>query len=595
MAAFATLMVACGCATAPSLEKPATGEYLSARLAARLNNVEAAATSFDGARLATPGNLELTRRTYFYQLAAGDVENALATARALVVSDEAKPEGMPLLVLALQALKEGNLPAAQELLEGPFNEPFIKSVANLTNVWIEAGLEGPAAGIKRLDASGEDVFKGFNATHKAFLAEKAGDTDIARQAFQVSALGFGGPIARQAFGAFLERSGDLAAAREYYTLLANERGPSRRLSTAALKRLDQLEAGRGAPSDAYEDITPQTGAAIALHAFASALLQQSAGERERAEAAGFNVGEPRYNLPLAFAQLALYLKPDLAEARRLVGGILNIYEDFEGAEKVLAAIPPSSPHYEQAQIDIARGYAIAEREAQAIRKLKSAVKRVDAPYEAQYFLATLYAVEERREEAAAVITDALAAIGDNPPDDVWRYYILRGSAYLDEKNWDGAEADFKKAYSLAPEEPTTLNHLGYSWAERGVNLEEAFDLIEKALALNPKDAAITDSLGWAYYKLGQYEEAVGHLEEAATLAPEDPTITDHLGDVYWRLGREREATYQWRRALELEPSSDTVEIIESKLQDGLADPASDAPEGGDAVDALTDAAADAKS
>ncbi|MEK7266153.1 MAG: tetratricopeptide repeat protein, partial [Pseudomonadota bacterium] len=114
-----------------------------------------------------------------------------------------------------------------------------------------------------------------------------------------------------------------------------------------------------------------------------------------------------------------------------------------------------------------------------------------------------------------------------------------------------------------------LNYLGYSWVERGINLDEAFKLIEKAAALRPQSGAIIDSLGWAHYQRGDYKEALPHLENAAALEPADPTVTEHLGDVYWRLGREVEARFQWTRALELEPSDRARAGLEEKLKSGL--------------------------
>ena len=91
----------------------------------------------------------------------------------------------------------------------------------------------------------------------------------------------------------------------------------------------------------------------------------------------------------------------------------------------------------------------------------------------------------------------------------------------------------------------------------------------KALELDPNSGAITDSLGWAHYKLGQYNEAKTRLEDAVVLAPSSATIIDHLGDVYWKLGRFREAGYQWQRALEFDPTDEERAAIRTKLKGGL--------------------------
>ena len=85
----------------------------------------------------------------------------------------------------------------------------------------------------------------------------------------------------------------------------------------------------------------------------------------------------------------------------------------------------------------------------------------------------------------------------------------------------------------------------------------------------PDDGYIVDSLGWAYYRLGNYKEAVKHLERAVELRPEDPVLNDHLGDAYWRVGREREARFQWDQALTLKPEPEDIDKIKKKLAKGL--------------------------
>jgi Flp pilus assembly protein TadD len=91
------------------------------------------------------------------------------------------------------------------------------------------------------------------------------------------------------------------------------------------------------------------------------------------------------------------------------------------------------------------------------------------------------------------------------------------------------------------------------------------------VSLRPRDGFIVDSLGWLYYRLGEYDQAVMQLEKAVSLEAADPTITDHLADAYWRVGRREEARYQWQRALWLDPAEDQVLIIQEKLKTGLKD------------------------
>jgi Flp pilus assembly protein TadD len=116
-----------------------------------------------------------------------------------------------------------------------------------------------------------------------------------------------------------------------------------------------------------------------------------------------------------------------------------------------------------------------------------------------------------------------------------------------------------------------LNYLGYSWVDRGVNLDEGLRMIKRSVEQRPDDGSIIDSLGWALYRTGNYEEAVKQLERAAELQPRDATISDHLGNVYWKLGRKNDAMSRWSRAKELKPEPDELSEIEEKLRTGLPD------------------------
>ncbi|MCX7320706.1 MAG: tetratricopeptide repeat protein, partial [Hyphomicrobiales bacterium] len=104
-------------------------------------------------------------------------------------------------------------------------------------------------------------------------------------------------------------------------------------------------------------------------------------------------------------------------------------------------------------------------------------------------------------------------------------------------------------------------------------------MIKRAVQQRPDDGYIVDSLGWAYYRLGNYEDATKQLERAIELKPEDPTVNDHLGDAYWRVGRKLEAAFQWQHAKDLKPEAEELPKIEAKLQKCVPTDGSDKPEG----------------
>jgi Flp pilus assembly protein TadD len=158
----------------------------------------------------------------------------------------------------------------------------------------------------------------------------------------------------------------------------------------------------------------------------------------------------------------------------------------------------------------------------------------------------------------------------------WVLFYFRGICYERSKQWPKAEADLKKALELFPDQPLVLNYLGYSWVDQGVNLDEGMRMIRRAVEQRPDDGYIVDSLGWANFRIGNYEDAVKDLDRAVELKPDDSTINDHLGDAYWRVGRVLEAHFQWSHAKDLNPDPEDLPKIEEKIKSGLPDDTSSA-------------------
>ena len=129
------------------------------------------------------------------------------------------------------------------------------------------------------------------------------------------------------------------------------------------------------------------------------------------------------------------------------------------------------------------------------------------------------------------------------------FYFEYGSACEQSGQSTRSEVALRKALQLNPSHHQSLNYLGYMWAERGKNLNEALSMIEKALELSPGNPAYLDSQGWALYRLGKPTDALPLIEEALRLVPDDPTLLEHYGDVFSRLGRRGEATEAYQKAL----------------------------------------------
>ena len=151
---------------------------------------------------------------------------------------------------------------------------------------------------------------------------------------------------------------------------------------------------------------------------------------------------------------------------------------------------------------------------------------------------------------------------------------MRGAMYERMKNYTEAEEEFRKALAINPDNASALNYLGYMLADRGVRLEEARDLIAKAVERDPKNYAYLDSLGWVLFRLNRLPEAEAKLREALELASRDATVHDHLGDVYFHEGKIREAIAQWQSSLkewQLSAPSDLDHSEVAKVQKKLDD------------------------
>ncbi len=555
-----------------------TGEYLAGRLAVRQNDHVTASQQFSRVHPVVPNAFDVRESAFRADLLNGNFDSAVKSANHIARFSASERELLVTLTLAVDDLRAGRYASARAELFNITDNPAFESAAFILKAWAIDGDKGPLAAIEHLNAPPEGVFRGFAPLHLALLSEKAGLVDQARDAYQVSFLTLGGPVGQRAFPEFLAAIGDDALAREVNNLLLQRRGYSRRMG---LRNLANLEAGK--TDHNFSNITPAQGGAIALFMLGSAMVDQIYQQRNDALEAGFSLRDPSLNQPIAMMQLALALNPKLYEAQNFLGSFNNVHGQHEAAITALRKVPVSSDFYEQSRIDIARAYFNLENIQGAENVLEEIVRTDPLADEARLVLASRYAQDGRYEEAKTLMDFVVARRENDFYADDWRFFVARGEYLLRLDRWEEAEADLKKATEIAPEEPQALNYLGYSWAERGVNLEEAFELLEKALEKSPRSGAIIDSVGWAHYQLGQYDKALLKLEEAVSIEPEDPTLTDHLGDVYWKLDRKIEARYEWRRALGLEPDDMLKETLEDKLENGLSDEANEEKERAESV------------
>ena len=146
------------------------------------------------------------------------------------------------------------------------------------------------------------------------------------------------------------------------------------------------------------------------------------------------------------------------------------------------------------------------------------------------------------------------------PDEKEAIYFMRGAMFEKQKKLDAAEAEFRKVLAANPTSASALNYLGYMLADRNVRLNEALEMIKKALENDPDNGAYLDSLGWVYFRLGRFDEAEENLKKAVARVGKDPVVFDHLGDVYSKKDNLKEAITWWERSLRMWQSSSPAEL-----------------------------------
>jgi Flp pilus assembly protein TadD len=279
-------------------------------------------------------------------------------------------------------------------------------------------------------------------------------------------------------------------------------------------------------------------------------------------------GEGGLDMGIIFLQFALYVKPDFPLAQLALASAYDSAKKFDLELAAFDKIPEDSPLWLSIQIQKAFALNSLERVDDAKELLEKIIAENPKDTRPLDALGNILRSRERYGEARDYYSRALDLI-DRPSKDNWTLYYARGVCSERLKEWPAAEADLKQALTLSPDESSVLNYLGYTWVDQNQNLKTAMDYIRKAVKLKPDDGYYVDSLGWAYYRLGNLQAAVEHLERAVELRPDDPVINDHLGDVYWQIGRKLEAKYQWQQSLTLKPDKDLVVAVERKLKDGL--------------------------
>lgn len=459
------------------------------------------------------------------------------------------------LVLIAEAIKKGEYETAENITDNfhvgalsSFSTPIIKS-------WIRAV---DPKGVFIADTTG---LSSLQAIHEALAAEYAGQTDVAISIFDRISRQQITPQTAELIAAFYMRNDEKAKAIDILrrTLLAFPEDDAVRSTLNILKNDEAYEPPYFA---SLHMKGPVTGLATAFHDFAQIMVMERA-----------------IDSALLFARIAVYMDPELPSAYYTIGNILVVQEQWNKAIKAFEKVRADDLDYVDAQVKIAEILIELDQQDKAVSVLEKLIDS-EHPQQAEAYFAVGNLYKDREDYIKALEAfDKAEVIGKEAnngelPDWLWPLYYTRAIALDRLDRWDEAEKDLQKALEVRPDNPIVLNYLGYSYAERGINLEEADEMISRAVERAPEDAFIIDSMGWVLYQQDDIDGAIEYLERASMLKPYNAVINDHLGDAYWRAGRRLEAHYMWQRAVDYADLDDTedqeaVARAKEKLKSGL--------------------------
>jgi tetratricopeptide (TPR) repeat protein len=529
-----------------STNTSASGSYLAARHAGQQRDAASAAAYYRAALKRDPNNAELLDRAFLSFLVDGDVDEAVKFAERVAQAD--KNDRVARLVLGVNALKRKQYGSAKRDLAQSIRGPITDLTASLLSAWSTFAANDSKGAVAAIDhLAGPDWYAIFKDLHAGLIYDLAGNQkEAGKRLERAHKLDSTALRVVQAYGSWLSRNRSPKEALAVFEAF-DKTLPRHPL---VMESMEKLKAGEKLPALVTN---AQAGAAEALYGLGASL--------------GRRGGE---DLGLVYLQLSLFLSPSHPLALLSLADLYESLKKPELAIKIYERVPPGSPLHRNAAIQMAANLDSLERADDAQKHLEALIKQNPDDLEAIMALGNVLRGHKKFAECANVYSKGIATIS-KPEKANWIVFYFRGICYERSKQWAKAETDLKKALELFSDQPHVLNYLGYSWIDQGVKLDEGMEMIKKAVQQRPDDGYIVDSLGWAYYRIGNYEEATKQLERAIELKPEDPTINDHLGDAYWRVGRVLEAKFQWAHARDLKPDAEELPKIEEKLKSGLPD------------------------
>ena len=526
------------------------GNYLAGRLAlirqdydnAAIYHVKALDKGFD--------NEEMLTKTYMILTATGHIDKAVEYA------NKARKNGGDDIFIdvinAISQFKKGEYRFARNSISSVKEKPYTTFINPLFNAWAYAGEGNYFQAMNSLKILGEtaDTRAVYNI-HSGLINEFFGKNDKAEEFYDKVISNDANDVSfrvLQIISNFFVRMGKKEKANDLV---------SRYYGTSNIKEMlsslgDKIKEG----TKSTKPIIKTANDGVAEVFLEIALLYKS-----------ISGGIDYAHLNMAISE---YFNPQ-NDITKLA--IADIYEEkfmLKDANKYYDNIDKHSELYYPAQIRKANNLIEEKEYEQAINVLKKLNKNNENNFQLLYNLGEALRINNNHQEAIKYYKQAIDSIFYET-EKHWPIYYSLAVSYDKSNQWLEAEKSLRKALELSDRHPQVLNYLGYSWLKYDINTDNAALMILEAYEKEPNDSVIMDSLGWVYFKTGDYKNAINYLEKASELNPQNAIISDHLGDAYWFGGRKTEARFLWQRALHQEDETEELnkKRVRNKIENGL--------------------------
>ena len=515
------------------------GNYLAGYLAQQNQDYAQSVSFFEKTLNFDSDNEKIKTMVYTMRTLQGRIDEAIPLAKEL--NKLKKPELLTDYVLIADAFKKKNYQEAQKLLDNKSDYGTDTFLKPLIKAWIAVGngqREQAYQALSPLKTS-EDT-NPFYHYYKGLIALSFHDTDTAEKSFQetsrLSQAGYPSLTTLVFFKDFYQRQGKWHINHPDF-----DRMQSIFLTSPAL--LEVIEK-----TTTPTELTPQIGLALSFYDMSVALSPLKLHETS-----------------LILNELAVHLFPDFYLFHIWGGELMESAENYQEANRIYDRIKEPT---DLILLKKVVNYTTENNHKKALPLLEQLLK--NNPTDGLLFLMAGDSSTKEKEYDKALQfyrQSVLLLQKRNLRAETAQALLSLGALYDQLEQDEKAEEHLLHSLKLDPNNPTTLNYLGYMWLDKQKNIDEAFNMVKKAYELAPEDPNIMDSMAWGYYLKQDYEKALSLAERSTDLISFSSVAYSHLGDIYSALGRHQEAAYQYRKALDLKV--DITPELKTELENKL--------------------------